>query len=218
MSDRAAGLAAESLRLYLVTDSALCRGRTLADVVEQAVAGGIRCVQLREKTAATRDFMAQAMLLRSILAPRGVPLVINDRIDVALACEADGVHLGQADMPPEQARRLLPPHVFIGWSVESLGDVARSATLPVDYLGVSPVFATPTKTDTKAPWGLEGLRQIRAASPLPLVAIGGIHAGNAAAVLDAGADGLAVVSAVCAADDPCAAAAALGAAAASAGR
>jgi thiamine-phosphate pyrophosphorylase len=112
-------------------------------------------------------------------------------------------------MPVLQARRLLPPAVFIGWSVENTGDVARSATLAVDYLGVSPIFATPTKIDTARPWGLDGLRQARAASALPLVAIGGLSLANARQVLAAGADGLAVVSAICAAADPRAAAAAL---------
>lgn len=197
------------LRLYLVTDQALTRGRSLEDVVAAAVAGGVGCVQLREKALATGEFLAQALALKRLLAPVGVPLVINDRIDVALACGADGVHLGQSDLPPEEARRLLPPHVFIGWSVETPQDVRRAASLPVDYLGVSPVFDTPTKTDTRPAWGLAGLRQVRAMTALPLVAIGGIHCGNAAEVLRAGADGLAVVSALCAADDPRAAALAM---------
>lgn len=194
------------LRLYLVTDQALMRGRPLADVVAAAVQGGVSCVQLREKQLGTREFLAQALILKALLAPQGIPLVINDRIDIALACGADGVHLGQNDLPADEARKLLPPGVFIGWSVESMEDVQQSAALPVDYLGVSPIFSTPTKTDTKDPWGLEGLAVVRAATPLPLVAIGGIHAGNARAVLRAGADGLAVVSALCAADDPWAAA------------
>lgn len=195
-----------ALRLYLVTDPQALRGRSLIDVVQQAVQGGVSCVQLREKNASTRDFVALACALAAVLNPLSVPLVINDRIDVALACGAQGVHLGQSDLSPVDARRLLPPAVFIGWSVESLDDVARAATLPVDYLGVSPVYPTPTKTDTGTPWGLAGLRQARALTALPLVAIGGIHVGNAAAVLQAGAHGLAVVSAICAADDPCAAA------------
>lgn len=203
------GLSLHALRLYLVTDQSSAGERTLMDVVAAAVQGGVTCVQLREKQLNTRDFFAQAMMLKVLLAPHHIPLVINDRIDVALACGAQGVHLGQSDMPVLQARRLLPPEVFIGWSVETLEDVARSASLPVDYLGVSPIHATPTKTDTQKPWGLEGLRQVRSATALPLVAIGGIHAANARAVLLAGADGLAVVSALCAAQDPCAAAAAL---------
>ena len=196
----------DALRLYLVTDQPSLRGRTLTDVVQAAVRGGVGCVQLREKQASSRDFYAQAMALMELLAPLNVPLVINDRLDIALACGAQGVHLGQSDLPVQVARKLLPPEVFIGWSVETMDDVARSATLPVDYLGVSPVFATPTKTDTAQPWGLAGLQLVRAATALPLVAIGGIHLGNAAQLMQVGADGLAVVSAICSADDPCAAA------------
>jgi thiamine-phosphate pyrophosphorylase len=200
----------DALRLYLVTDQSLARGRPLADVVAAAVQGGVSCVQLREKNLETREFLAQALLLKKLLAPLRVPLVINDRIDIALACGAEGVHLGQSDLPVAEARKLLPPEVFIGWSVETMGDVLQSAALPLDsldYLGVSPVFATPTKTDAAPAWGLDGLARVRAATRLPLVAIGGIHAGNARQVLRAGADGLAVVSALCAADDPRAAAA-----------
>jgi thiamine-phosphate pyrophosphorylase len=199
----------ELLRLYLVTDESLCRSRPLTEVVAQAIQGGVTCVQLREKNLPTRDFVARAMAFKALLAPLHIPLVINDRLDVALACEADGVHLGQSDMPVQTARTLLPAHMFIGWSVETAQDVERASNLPVDYLGVSPVFATPTKTDTYTPWGLDGLRQIRTKTALPLVAIGGIHAGNAADVVKAGADGLAVVSAICAADSPAHAAAEL---------
>jgi thiamine-phosphate pyrophosphorylase len=190
------------LRLYLVTDGPSLKGRPITEVVLQAVQGGVGCVQLREKEMDTRDFYARAVALMQVLAPFNVPLVINDRIDLALACGAQGVHLGQSDMPPDVARRLLPPEVFIGWSVETLDHVWRSASLPVDYLGVSPVFETPTKTDTPAPWGLDGLGRVRAATSLPLVAIGGVHTGNAAAVLGAGADGLAIVSAICSSPDP----------------
>lgn len=192
----------EALRLYLVTDQASLRGRTLADVLLAAVQGGVSCVQLREKALCTRDFVALALAVKDLLAPFDVPLVINDRMDVALACGAQGVHLGQSDMPVALARQLLPPQVFIGLSVENLGDVARAAGQAVDYLGISPVYATPTKTDTAAPWGLAGVSQVRAMTGLPLVAIGGIHQGNAAEVLQAGADGLAVVSAICSAADP----------------
>lgn len=196
-----------ALRLYLVTDEGALLGRQLLDVVLQAVQGGVTCVQLREKNCNTRDFVARARALISVLQPLGVPLIINDRIDVALACGAQGVHVGQSDMPVEDARRLLPPEVFIGWSVETMADLARAQALPLDYLGVSPVFATPTKTDTATPWGLDGLRRARAQTPLPLVAIGGVNAQTAAALLEAGADSLAVVSAICSAPDPTAAAA-----------
>jgi thiamine-phosphate pyrophosphorylase len=205
-SPAARGMTLSALRLYLVTDQASAAGRTLSDVVNAAVQGGVTCVQLREKQLSTRDFLAQALALKALLRPLGIPLVINDRLDIALACGAEGVHLGQSDMPVLQARRLLPPQVFIGWSVETMEDVVRSASLPVDYLGVSPIHATPTKTDTLPPWGLDGLRQVRTATTLPLVAIGGIHAGNARQIMAAGADGLAVVSALCAAADPCLAA------------
>lgn len=194
------------LRLYLVTDQTLIRGDSLIDVVGSAVQGGVTCVQLREKNLDTRSFLAKALALKALLMPHNVPLVINDRIDIALASGADGVHLGQSDMPPELARTLLPPHVFIGWSVETMEEVKKSAFLPVDYLGISPVFLTPTKADTGKAWGLQGLADARLATSLPLVAIGGIHSGNARQVFNAGADGLAVVSALCAADDPRAAA------------
>lgn len=196
----------EQLRLYMVTDDRLCHGRDLMDVVAQAVKGGVTCVQLREKQLPTRDFVTRARALKAFLTPLHIPLVINDRLDVALACDADGVHLGQSDMSADMARRLLPPQMFIGLSVEKMQDVAIATHLPVDYLGISPIFATPTKTDTHSPWGLEGLRQVRSQTALPLVAIGGIHAGNAADVVLAGADGLAVVSAICAAEAPAAAA------------
>ncbi|MBK1614690.1 thiamine phosphate synthase [Rubrivivax gelatinosus] len=200
------GWGAEALRLMLVTDDALAGGRPLEEIVAAAVQGGVRCVQLREKHLGTRAFVARGRGLKALLAPRRVPLVINDRVDVALACGADGVHLGQSDMAVEDARRLLPPAVFIGWSVETLDDVRRAAALPLDYLGTSPVFATTTKLDAAPAWGLDGLRAVRAATALPLVAIGGLHAGNAAQVLAHGADGIAVVSAICSAADPEAAA------------
>jgi len=197
------------LRLYLVTDQSSLAGRTLSDVVLAAVHGGVTCVQLREKQLCTRDFHAQAVALMGLLVPLDIPLIINDRIDIALACGAQGVHLGQSDLSVDVARKLLPREVFIGWSVETIDDVCRAADLPVDYLGVSPLYATPTKTDTHTPWGLDGLRRARAASRLPLVAIGGVHSRNARDVLNAGADSLAVVSAICAAPDPTVAAATL---------
>lgn len=198
--------------IYLVTDRSLAGGRSLTGLVREAVAGGATCVQLREKDTATRDFLAVARELRALLQPLGVPLIVNDRVDVALAAGADGVHLGQQDMPIEVARRLGPPGWIIGVSAESLEDAVRAEREGADYIGVSPVFATPTKTDTALPLGLDGLRAIRRAVRLPLVAIGGIHEGNAREVIEAGADGLAVVSAIMAAPDPRAAAARLRAA------
>jgi thiamine-phosphate pyrophosphorylase len=188
--------------LYLVTDRDLCGSRSVEEVVRLAVEGGTAAVQLREKDLPTRSFVEEALRIRNLLNPLGIPLIINDRLDVALAAGAAGLHVGQGDMPCEIARRILGPKAVIGLSVETWEDVERAEGLDVDYLGVSPVFATPTKTDTKEPWGLEGLARIRAFSRHPLVAIGGLNAGNAAAVVRAGADAVAVVSAVCAAADP----------------
>jgi thiamine-phosphate pyrophosphorylase len=192
--------------LYLVTDRPLCGARPVDAVVAEAVAGGVACVQLREKDLATRPFVELALRLKAVLAPAGVPLLINDRMDVALACGADGVHVGQSDMPVAVLRRHLGPKAVIGLSVETWADVEQAQDMEVDYLGVSPVYATPTKTDTLTPWGLEGLARIRAFSRHPLVAIGGMNAATVQAAVRAGADGVAVVSAICASPDPRAAA------------
>ena len=188
--------------LYLVTDRGLSRGRPTPEIVRAAVRGGVTCVQLREKKCSTREFIAEALAVRDFLKWRGVPLIINDRVDVALAVGADGVHLGQGDLPLAEARAILGESKLIGISAESLRDAVAAENAGADYLGVSPIFATPTKTDTAAPLGLEGLRAIRRQVKLPLVAIGGLNAGNAAAVIGGGADGVAVVSAIVAADDP----------------
>lgn len=197
--------------LYLVTDRGMAGARSLATIVAEAVAGGASVVQYREKTGAPRSMIEGARALRAIL-PSHVPLIVNDRLDVALACGADGVHVGQDDIPCIEVRRIGGPDLIVGVSVSTVEEAARAEREGADYLGISPVFATPTKTDTPAATGLDGLRLIRAAVRLPLVAIGGIHAGNAEQVMRAGADGVAVVSAIMAAADPRAAAAALAAA------
>jgi thiamine-phosphate pyrophosphorylase len=194
--------------LYLVTDRTLMGGRAMEEVVLSAVRGGAGVVQLREKNCSTREFVALARSLKARLAPFGTPLIINDRVDVALACGADGVHLGQSDMEYADARRILGPGAIIGVSIERPEQSAPGA----DYLGVGPIFATPTKPDAAPPWGLEALAAYRRTTRQILIAIGGIHAGNARQVIDAGADGVAVVSAICAAADPEAAARALRAA------
>jgi thiamine-phosphate pyrophosphorylase len=191
--------------IYLVTDRGLCRNRTLEDVVMQAVQGGVSYVQLREKDITTRLFVEEARAIKKILKPHNVPLIINDRIDVALACGAEGVHIGQDDMPYAIARKLMGSKAIIGVSVETWTDVEESDMLDVDYIGVSPIFPTPTKTDTKGAWGLEGLAKIKALSRHSLVAIGGINESNVTDVIAAGADCIAVVSAICAAADPAAA-------------
>ncbi len=188
--------------LYLVTDRGLAEGRELGDIVGEAVAGGVTCVQLREKRCDTRDFIDQARRLMALLEPAGIPLIINDRLDVALAVGAAGVHLGQKDMAIADARRLAGSRMIIGISAESLEDAVRAEAEGADYIGISPVFATATQADAAPPLGIEGVRRIRAAVTLPLVGIGGISRDNAGAVIAAGADGVAVVSAIVAAKCP----------------
>jgi thiamine-phosphate pyrophosphorylase len=192
--------------LYLVTDRGLARGRTTLEIVSAAVHGGATVVQLREKDCSTRDFMEQAVAIKKFLNARRIPLIINDRVDVAQAVKADGVHLGQTDMPLEIAKKILGDSMIIGISAESLQDAIEAEKGGADYLGISPIYATPTKTDTAPPLGLKGLREIRKAVKLPLVGIGGLTRENSADVVRNGADGVAVVSAIVAADDPEAAA------------
>ena len=196
-------------RLYLVTDRHIAGARPIEDVVCAAARGGVTAVQLREKECDTREFVELGRRLKVLLAPFDVPLIINDRVDVALAVGADGVHIGQSDMTFRDARALLGPQAAIGLSVETKEQSQEADSLDAAYLGVSPVFATPTKTDAAPAWGLTGLGCVRAASRHVLVAIGGITLENAADVIKAGADGVAVVSAICAARDPESAARAL---------
>ncbi len=188
--------------LYLVTDRRLCGGKPLEEVIVKAVQGGVAYVQLREKDVSTRFFVEEAKRIKKLLEPYKVPLIINDRIDVALACGADGVHIGKEDMSYEIVRQLMGPKAIIGLSVETWKDVEASQKLNVSYIGVSPVFSTPTKTDTKGVWGVEGLAKIKAFSCHPIVAIGGINESNVREVVKAGADCIAVVSAICTADHP----------------
>jgi thiamine-phosphate pyrophosphorylase len=188
--------------LYLVTDRSLSKGRSNREIVEAAVAGGVTCVQLREKRCGTRQFIQEALALRPLLRDHHIPLIINDRLDVALAVEADGVHLGQSDMPIRIARKIGGSSLIIGISAESTDDALRAEQQGADYIGISPVFATPTKTDTAVPLGLEGVHKIGGLVDIPLVGIGGINQDNAASVIAAGADGVAVVSAIVSAVDP----------------
>lgn len=192
----------KQLALYLVTDRGYLKGRDLKDVVAQAAAGGVTMVQLREKDCSTRDFISLGLQLKALLGPLGIPLIINDRVDVALAIDADGVHIGQSDMPYEMARRILGRDKIIGLSVENLEEVRQTETLDVDYIGISPVYGTPTKTDTAPPFGLDGLRQALELTSHPSVAIGGMNHVTAADVILTGVDGIAVVSAIVGADDP----------------
>ncbi len=190
------------LSLYLVTDQSFSLGRNMEWIVEEAIKGGVTMVQLREKNCSTRDFIELAIRLKQKLVQFNVPLIINDRADVALAADADGLHIGQSDMPYEMARRLLGAEKIIGLSVENMEQVYEANNLNVDYIGISPVFSTATKTDTARPFGLEGIRQVMAVTRHPTVAIGGIKSSNATAVMQAGANGIAVVSAIISANNP----------------
>ncbi len=198
--------AAFDLTLYLVAGEADCAGRPLEEVVTAAVRGGVTLVQLREKSAPEARQVAAARRLKALLAPAGVPLIVNDSLDVALAAEADGLHLGQDDSDPAAARAALGPSRILGLSVGTPEELARSDLSGVDYLGVGPVFATASKDDAGAAIGLEGLRDLRRRCDLPMVAIGGIKREQATAIAACGFQGVAVVSAICAAPDPAAAA------------
>ncbi len=193
------------LSLYLVTDSSLSRGRSTEYIVEEAVKGGVTIVQLREKELPTPEFIDLARRVKSILDRYNVPLIINDNVDVALAVDAAGVHVGQSDMAYVDVRKLLGDDKIIGLSVENQQEVLEANDLDVDYIGISPLHSTPTKTDTAQPFGVDGCKIAVNRSNHPSVAIGGISLSNVAQTMDCGVDGVAVVSAIVSADDPCAA-------------
>ncbi len=190
------------LSLYLVTDQKLCLGRDLTDIVEESVRGGVTLVQLREKDIVDREFYRIALKLKNMLKKYHVPLIINNRVDIAIAVGADGVHLGQNDIHHTKARLLLDRDALIGLSIESLSQVKLANNTDVDYLSVSPIFYTPTKVDTVIEWGLEGLKQVREMTNKQLVSIGGINQNNIMDIMNAGSQGVAVVSAICSADNP----------------
>ncbi|MBL0740348.1 thiamine phosphate synthase [Chryseolinea lacunae] len=188
--------------LYLITDEAACRGRDVMAVTEAAVKGGVDLVQLREKNLADDAFLTRALRMKDMLDRYDVPLIINDNLAIAQACHAAGLHVGNTDMPPRTVRARWPACTVLGYSLEYEKQIQNAEAMCSDYLALSPVFATPTKTNTITEWGLAGTRKVRALTTTPLVAIGGINLHNAADVIRAGADCLAVVSAICSADDP----------------
>lgn len=190
------------LSLYLVTDRILAKGRDLVQIVKQAVEGGVSTVQLREKEISSKMFFELAVEIKQLLKPYSVPLIINDRLDIALAVEAEGLHIGQNDLPYAQARKILGPNKIIGLSVETVQQAYLANEIDVDYIGLSPVFSTDTKADISTPLGLEGVADISKITKHKTVAIGGVHSGNAANILKAGANGIAVVSAIVAQKEP----------------
>ena len=178
---------------YFITDSGLSRAGNASDV-RQAVDCGVEVVQYRNKNAETREMFEEAIRLREIC--EDALFLINDRIDIALAAEADGVHLGQSDMPISEARRLLGPEKIIGLTVHNIAEALEAERLGADYLGVSPIFQTATKKDAGKPAGIALIEEIRRRVEIPLVAIGGINHANAADVIRAGADGVCAISCV----------------------
>ncbi|MGC3872156.1 thiamine phosphate synthase [Halomonas sp. GXIMD04776] len=194
------------LSLYLITDPKMCAERGLVETVIAAVRGGVTMVQLRDKYATDAELIEQAKTLKSALAGSGIPLIINDRLEVALAADADGLHIGQTDGDAVAARKALGPDAILGLSINTSEQLAAADTSLLDYVGLGPVFATSTKSDHEAPLGFEGLAALASASPLPSVAIGGLQAQHVVPVRDAGSQGVAVISAICAAPDPQAAA------------
>jgi thiamine-phosphate pyrophosphorylase len=187
--------------LYVITDAALRPDRSHVDIVRAVLAGGARIVQLRDRSSPLSTVVAQGREIRRLTREAGALFIVNDRVDVALACDADGVHLGLDDIRPEEARLLLSADGIIGVSVNSIEEAQAAESAGADYIGVGAIFGTATKSDAGAPIGLERLREIKRATTLPVVAIGGISLKNLRSVAEAGADAAAVVSAVVCAED-----------------
>ncbi len=192
--------------LYVITDEQIGHGLSHAELARRAVAGGADTIQLRDKRLSGRDLLIVASAIREVTRDAGALFIVNDRLDVALAAGADGVHLGESDLPIEHARRIAPPGFIIGASVGSVATAVRAGAAGADYVALSPTFSTASKDDAGPGHGLAMLSAIRSAVSLPLVAIGGITPGNVADVIAAGADGIAVISAVVGEDDVTAAA------------
>ena len=192
------------LSLYLVLDPDLCAGIGMIETARLAAAGGATMVQLRDKHAGTARMIETGRALKQALAGTGALLIVNDDVEAAIAIGADGLHIGQDDMDARDARQMIGPDMILGLSVETAQLAIAIAIDPdiVDYAGVGPVFATPTKADHKQPIGFDGLARLVQSSPVPSVAIGGLKAEHVADVFAAGAEGLAVVSAICGAPDP----------------
>lgn len=190
------------LSLYLVTDRDLSKGRSIEYIVEEAIKGGVTVVQLREKNITSHDFYQLALSLKKLLTPLNIPLIINDRLDIALAVDAEGLHIGQSDLPYEVAREIFGKDKIIGLSVETIEQAREANLLDVHYIGLSPVFSTMTKSDINTPLGLEGIEEIASFTKHKTVAIGGINEENTAQIFNSGANGVAVVSAIVSQDNP----------------
>ena len=195
-----------NLELYVITDETIGGGQSHAGIAQQAACGGADAIQLRDKTCSPLELLRAAQVIRTITRKSGTLFIVNDRLDVALASGADGVHLGQDDMRVGTARQLTPPGFIIGVSVGTVEEAVRAGREGADYLALSPTFSTASKDDAGPGLGLERLREIHRAVSIPVVAIGGINRQNVRDIITAGADGIAVISAVVACPDITAAA------------
>ena len=187
--------------LYVITTDLSSSMENHLEIARDALCGGATVIQFREKEAGTRELLYLARQIKKVAEAAKVPLIVNDRVDIGLAVDAEGVHIGQGDIPIEVARRLLGKDRIIGVTATSLEEAVEAERRGADYLGVSPVFATPSKDDAGEPMGLKKLGEIRRAVRIPIVAIGGITRENLEGVINAGADGIAVISAIAAASD-----------------
>lgn len=190
------------LLVYVITDRRTAGERALTDLIRAALAGGATAIQLRDKEVSTREMIRLGQALHEITRAAGVPLIVNDRVDVALALDAEGVHVGQDDMPASLARRLIGSERILGVSAGTVEEARRAEQEGADYLGVGDVFGTPSKSDAGAPIGVAGLQEIVRAVSIPVVAIGGITVENVGTIAETGAAGVAVISAVLGAADP----------------
>jgi len=189
--------------LMYVSDDRITDDSIFFNILENSLKSGVSIVQLREKQLDTKPFYARAKRAKSLCEQYGVPLIINDRIDIALAINADGVHLGQKDMPVSVARELIGKEKIIGLSVSNNQQAIEAKSLEIDYIGISPIFSTNTKTkDLDKPLGIDGLREIKQIWAKPIVCIGGVNKENTAEIIENGADGIAVISAISKAKDP----------------
>lgn len=187
--------------LYLITDRTLSRGRSTVEIVKAALAGGVDVVQLREKEAETSLMVEEGLRVHELTARYQVPLLINDRVDVALAIEAEGAHVGQTDLPAHLARKLLPAPYILGVSTSTVEMAQKAEEQQADYIGFGPIYSTTTKVTAASPRGSTMIAMIRDAISIPFVVLGGIGASNIATVVEAGADHVAVCSAIVSADD-----------------
>jgi len=187
--------------LYVITGEEFSKGRSTAQVVEQALKGGAQVIQLREKKYSTAKLIELGKQLRKLTLEYQATFIVNDRVDVALAVDADGVHLGQDDMPLADARKLLGTKKIIGISVDNLVEAKKAEKTGADYIGVGPIFPTNSKDDAAAPLGLDTLKDIAQNITIPIVAIGGINTTNVSQVIKAGADAISVISAIVSAAD-----------------